>query len=68
MLDKPCFSRLVRTHVLTLLGAVAEGAPRTSCNDRVSRNMSGLAVDHKHTRRVNSELLNATPMHTNRRS
>lgn len=68
MFDKQGFSRLVRTHVLTLLGAVAEGAPRTSCKDRVSRNMSGLAIDHKHTRRVNSELPNATPMHTNRRS
>lgn len=68
MLDKRCFARLVRTHVLTLSGAVAEGAPRTSCKDRVCRNMSGLAFDHKHTRRVNTELPNATPMHTNRRS
>lgn len=68
MLDRQCFSGLVSTHVLTLLGAVAEGAPRTSCKDRESRNMSGLAIDHKHTRRVNSELPNATPMYTNRRS
>lgn len=41
--------------------------PELPAKTRVSRNMSGPAFDHKHTRRVNSELPNATPMHTNRR-
>lgn len=37
-------------HTLTLLGAVAEGAPRTSCKDKKwEENMSGLVINHKYT-------------------
>lgn len=39
----------LNAHVLTVLGAVAEGAPQTSCRDTESRNMSGVSIDHKHT-------------------
>lgn len=40
----------VRVCALTLWGAVAEGAPRTSCRDtKWEVNISGLPIDHKHT-------------------